>query len=434
MSGVVSPAGTTWIKEEKVVKRTCTVGAAAAAAVALVPASSAFAGTYSLGYQSARGGNVLTYNDSSGDKNTVTVSRSGTDVVLRDTSGVPERAADGGVPKGINCPQIDPTAVACPAGGPVTITFVQVNGSTGANTVQNQTDIRSLLNGNDGNDVLSGGSAGDTLNGDGGEDTFDGGAGDDTINTDGFNATTGMRGEPDHVMCGDGTDTANIDKKDRVDDVPAPYDANFSRFPRTSCEKIVLEGKDPAPPPPGTPVPPKGGGSDTLMSPVGSGKTPPPPAGTPPIGRGACKVGFVGNRRANRFVGNDVGDRMFGRGGADVMFGFAGPDCLYGERGNDRMDGGAGNDLIVGGPGNDWANGGLGNDRVYGGPGRDRLYGGAGRDRIYGGAGFDRIDAGPGKDHIDSRDGRRDIVRCGTGLDTVRADRADQLIGCERRR
>jgi Ca2+-binding RTX toxin-like protein len=49
--------------------------------------------------------------------------------------------------------------------------------------------------------------------------------------------------------------------------------------------------------------------------------------------------------------------------------------------------------------------------------------GGSGRDRLFGRGGDDLIDA---------RDTERDVVYCGTGRDTVRADRGDLLRGCER--
>jgi Ca2+-binding RTX toxin-like protein len=65
-----------------------------------------------------------------------------------------------------------------------------------------------------------------------------------------------------------------------------------------------------------------------------------------------------------------------------------------------------------------------GDDGVSGNAGDDRLDGGTGRDRLFGRAGADLIDA---------RDGERDVVYCGTGRDTVRADREDLLRGCERK-
>jgi Ca2+-binding RTX toxin-like protein len=102
-----------------------------------------------------------------------------------------------------------------------------------------------------------------------------------------------------------------------------------------------------------------------------------------------------GSARADDLAGTRLADRLFGRAG------------------NDRLRGLAGNDLLAGGPGNDLLIGGPGNDVLIGGPGRDSFI------------------ALAGNDTIDSRDGVAESVLCGPGRDTVRADRADRLIGCE---
>ena len=73
----------------------------------------------------------------------------------------------------------------------------------------------------------------------------------------------------------------------------------------------------------------------------------------------------------------------------------------------------AGNDSFLGGPGADVADLGLGNDAVDPGPGSDLVLG------------------GDGDDTIAARDGFGDVVECGPGNDTVTADRADVLSGCE---
>jgi hypothetical protein len=73
----------------------------------------------------------------------------------------------------------------------------------------------------------------------------------------------------------------------------------------------------------------------------------------------------------------------------------------------------AGADTFLGGPGADVADLGLGNDVVDPGPGSDFVLG------------------GDGDDTIAARDGFGDVVECGPGIDTVTADRADVLSGCE---
>ena len=85
--------------------------------------------------------------------------------------------------------------------------------------------------------------------------------------------------------------------------------------------------------------------------------------------------------------------------------------------------GGAGNDTITGGAGNDTLDGGDGNDKLSGGPGNDVLKGGKGRDSYDGGA---------GNDVINSADGVAELVNCGKGKDTVKADKKDKLKGCEK--
>lgn len=440
------------IKEERIVRRSLAVLTGVVGALTLMPASAAFAGTYTLGGDSAHGGNRLTYHDAAGETtNNVSVRVDGNNVVLTDTgagsitrpiatdpvTGQPviDPATGQPKPRGIPCTESGNTITCSMFAGGQTLEFLAIDTGDGDDTITNDTDIASDLNGEKGNDTINGGGGPDTLNGDGGLDTLSGRGGDDLIDTDGH-IPGGFSGEADVVSCGDGNDTARIDARDTVDQVAPPYTANVNG--PTSCETVFFEGTQAGTTPEPTPQPP-GGGPQPTGPPVPQ-QAPGTrllrlPAGTPrPLPRGGCRAGFLGNARSNRIIGNAGGDRMFGRGGADVLFGLAGGDCLFGEFGADRLEGGAGPDLILAGPGNDFVNGGSGNDRIYGQGGRDRIFGGTGRDRIYVGSGVNRVDAGPGKDLVVSRNGRRDIVRCGLGRDTVQADRRDRLIGCERKR
>ena len=78
---------------------------------------------------------------------------------------------------------------------------------------------------------------------------------------------------------------------------------------------------------------------------------------------------------------------------------------------------------ITGGPRADRLGGSAGSDLVCGLGGDDRITGGTGRDRLLGGDGDDAIDA---------RDRGFDVVGCGSGRDTVRADRVDLVgVDCE---
>jgi arylsulfatase A-like enzyme len=117
---------------------------------------------------------------------------------------------------------------------------------------------------------------------------------------------------------------------------------------------------------------------------------PPPPEFTP---RNPCLI--LGNERANRLRGTNYFDYVCALGGAD------------------RIEARSGSDVVAAGHGNDLVYGTGGDDRIYGGLGLDRMYGGIGRDVIY------------------ARDGRRDVIGCGTGDDTVLADRVDVVSACE---
>jgi Ca2+-binding RTX toxin-like protein len=117
----------------------------------------------------------------------------------------------------------------------------------------------------------------------------------------------------------------------------------------------------------------------------------------------------------------DAGDR------ADLVYGDGDDDTIVAGPGHDRVRGGAGADDIDAGRGWDRVAGGRGADTIDGGPGLDRLFGEAGHDTITGGPGPDLIEAGYGDDVVQVVDGRRDLVRCGPGIDTVTADPQDRV-------
>jgi Ca2+-binding RTX toxin-like protein len=88
-----------------------------------------------------------------------------------------------------------------------------------------------------------------------------------------------------------------------------------------------------------------------------------------------------------------------------VIQGGAGDDNLYGDTGDDVITGDAGDDMIDGADGS---------DTIQGGPGRDSILG-------------DGTVTDTGNDKIDAVDGERDAVQCGSGTDTVDADKVDTL-------
>jgi hypothetical protein len=154
----------------------------------------------------------------------------------------------------------------------------------------------------------------------------------------------------------------------------------------------------------------------------------PPPAA---VARPCANV-VKGTRDDDVLKGTVFGDRLVGGDGADLLKGAGGDDCLEGGTGNDVLDGGDGDDRLAGDSGNDRLLGGKGDDKLTGGRGNDRLSGAGGNDTISGGPGKDTISAGPGNDTINSVDGVREAVDCGSGRDTVRADRRDHLVHCEK--
>jgi Tol biopolymer transport system component len=79
--------------------------------------------------------------------------------------------------------------------------------------------------------------------------------------------------------------------------------------------------------------------------------------------------------------------------------------------------------------------GGAGRDVLTGSAASDLLCGRSGADRIDGGRGLDRLFGGPGDDVLVAVDGSFDVVGCGPGVDSVRADRGDLVgVDCELRR
>jgi Ca2+-binding RTX toxin-like protein len=134
-----------------------------------------------------------------------------------------------------------------------------------------------------------------------------------------------------------------------------------------------------------------------------------------------CTAGGVGN------------DSIAGGAGEDTIDGDGGNDRISGQAGDDRLRGNSGNDRISGGTGGDILSGASGNDDLSGSSGDDRLLGSTGNDTISGGSGKDDVEGGAGGDTIRARDGEKDRIGCGSGRDSVTADRIDTVDrDCER--
>jgi hypothetical protein len=171
----------------------------------------------------------------------------------------------------------------------------------------------------------------------------------------------------------------------------------------------------------------------------------PTPEPGPAPGSGPAP-GLITTDGRDNVVGTDGDDLLCGENGNDMINGVGGDDVIFGDfcedtpklvvmpagsGGNDVVLGGRGDDDLYGGNGNDRLSGEAGSDNVAGGNGNDTLNGGAGNDLLEDNAGRNTFTGGSGSDTIVSVNGRREAVTCGSGRDTVRADRADVLRGCE---
>jgi Ca2+-binding RTX toxin-like protein len=118
--------------------------------------------------------------------------------------------------------------------------------------------------------------------------------------------------------------------------------------------------------------------------------------------------------------GTEQADVISGSTREDQIFALGGAAAVTARSGDDRVNGGAGDDLI------------------FGEGGKDRLDGGVGADRIVGGDDADIIFGGSNSDTIDSASDEglgpvSDDVQCGSGFDTVTADKFDKVAAdCEK--
>jgi hypothetical protein len=118
-------------------------------------------------------------------------------------------------------------------------------------------------------------------------------------------------------------------------------------------------------------------------------------------------------------AGENHSDTIKGGGGTDSLSGDNAPGNCCAPGSDERPDRNPSLD-----PGNDAIDGGTGDDYLFGRPGNDKLEGGPGVDVFYGDAGNDSILA---------RDGAAEQIMCGSGTDTVTADRIDTKTACERK-
>jgi Ca2+-binding RTX toxin-like protein len=250
------------------------------------------------------------------------------------------------------------------------------------------------LSGGDGDDKVVGGDGDDELRGGKGEDGLRGEAGDDRLDfaltgfqddetpgRDDLNGGTGddlVNGgpartqEPDVIIGGDGSDTADFSQRTRPLTIDLDGDAD--------------DGES--------------GERDNVRPDVET---------------------VIGGSNADRLTGSTAANVLDGREGEDTIEGFGGDDTLLDgvtDASGDSLSGGTGNDTMRAGPGDDALAGGAGDDRGLGGGGDDWVEGEAGTDSLAGGTGADTVDGGQGDDKVN-----------GGAVAVVGADGPDRLIG-----
>jgi RTX calcium-binding nonapeptide repeat (4 copies) len=117
-------------------------------------------------------GGSLSFQDSAGEVNVVTVTSDATDIVFTETG--PQGMGGPGLP----CDQPAPNVVSCPSAG---MTALDLHGGNLDDRLTNQTALPAQIFGEDGHDALGGGGAGDRLEGGAGPDDIDGGGGNDVL-------------------------------------------------------------------------------------------------------------------------------------------------------------------------------------------------------------------------------------------------------------
>lgn len=362
----------------------------------LVLAPAASAATVSVS------GGTLTVAAGSGERNRVTVSRSGTS--LRVADRVTTRA-------GAGCRQSG-GSVLCSATG-LTDLVVTLGDQSDTLSVNRSIVLRGRLLGGSGDDTIAGG---------GGPDVIDGGSGRDTV-------SYASRVDPVNVTLAGGADDG---APGEGDDVVAIEVAHGGAGPDTltgGAGADRLEGR---------------GGDDQLDG----------------AGGNDTLIGGTGHDAVSGGEGNDLLLASAGEDGRDVYLGGGGTDRVdYGPRtsgvvvdADGRPDDGhrGGGDLAATGlvpaiallrsdeqdtvmPDVESLRGGSGDDVLAAGPSGGTIEGMSGTDVLVGGPGTDRLDGGRGFDRLLARDGRQDALSCGSEVDRVFADAFDRPPSdCER--
>ncbi|QDQ26991.1 hypothetical protein FNU76_11800 [Chitinimonas arctica] len=348
----------------------------------------------------------------------------------------------------------------------------QLNGFGGADTLlgNDGDDILSgaegadSVRGGEGNDVLFGGADGDKLVGDDGNDTLDGGDGGDLmtaglgddsliggIGDDMLHGESGrdtlVAGDGDDLLFGDvgddflagGKGTDKLDggrgansylfaKGDGVDTIVDGYEGQITIYLADLPLDELIFRRD------GNNLTVGFNGSPTdllALSGFFSGETP----------RSGIRISHQNGDEQlldpaqlllRTLDGTEGNDTIHAFSSDDKILVRGGDDLVNAGAGNDTVEGGAGNDRIHAGEGNDLLDGGDGDDALYAEAGDDSLHGGLGNDSLYGYDGADLLNGGVGDDLLDGGAGD-DQLDGGEGRDTLNggygANRLDSGAG-----
>lgn len=273
----------------------------------------------------------------SGAVNLVTVSNAGADISIEDAGAT--------VSVGAGCTPVSSTQATCPAVG---IDAIRVEGGDQNDSLENETDLPSKLNGGAGDDSIAGGSGDDVIVGSLGNDMMTGGSGTDTASydgrTDSITATLdglnndGSAGEADQV----GVGIENIIGGSAADTLSG--DGNGNKLEGASGNDTLngLDGDDTFIADPGSDVLNGGNGTDTADYSARFG---------------VQTITLDGNANDGSAAEGDnaIVESVSTGHAADVITGDASSGTISGGPGDDRINGGLGADEILGGSGTDIA-------------------------------------------------------------------------------
>lgn len=313
----------------------------------------------------------------------------------------------------VGCEQLTPYSARCetPQAAELDLTT-----AAGADTIDNQTSLRAVVNAGPDDDTISSGSGDDQLNGEGGNDSFIGSSGSDSTSggdgDDHFDAGSAADGL-DYFIGGNGLDT--VDYSSRTENLVAATNSSFysgapgeSDYINQDVEHLI------------------GGAGNDLLEGTYAGANVEGGSGNDTI------YGVYGSVALSGEAGDDI---VRGSNENDVLTGGDGNDEVHPFAGVDEFDGGQGTDLVefdavysglsitLDGLANDGYPGQIENvnssfERVRGTQYEDTIVGGSYPVALLGGGSNDTITSGDGGGSIDGEDGS-DTLISGPGSDAI---------------